>query len=511
MFRLFDPKTPVDFIGKLSLGVKISIGAVAVSLFLLMPFVRGINWGIDFAGGTEMQVKFSKPINDEEIRKVLTDAGFDKKQVQRYGSEEMNEMLIRVERLTTLTSDDVAKLKKLLEDNLQTLAPGAEGDVVVSFSEGEGDRVTITLPAPPAPKQAQKPVGNDDPEAVKAALTAKLLTGDAPAPLDDAALADLTAAGFAPTAVIAQAVQLGMPVTAAAPPSPVESADTATAQAQRVDAQKATLTKLIDEKSGYKLRRTKAADQAESTTADAVIADDPYQGRVKYLVYFQGISSEIEKALTAQFGDVEVRRVEYVDSKVAEQLRTDGLLAVMLAILCILVYIAIRFDAYFAPGAVVALLHDALIALVIFPLTWREFDLPSIAAVLTVVGYSINDTIVLYDRVREAVPADKRDLMTEDELKGHVNQAMNDTFSRTINTGLTTLMATLALAIFARGAVENFALVLTVGIVVGTWSTLFVAPAVYFFLRRHFHSPQEAASPSKRKGISREDKARGVV
>ncbi|MFZ9887199.1 MAG: protein translocase subunit SecF, partial [Myxococcota bacterium] len=435
MFRLFDPKTPVDFVGKLPLGTRISVGVVAVSLVALMPFVRGINWGIDFAGGTEMQVKFSQAVDSEAIRQVLDGAGFDKKQVQRYGTEDMNEMLIRVERLTTLKSTDVEKLKALLEANLGSLAPGASGDVSVSFSEGEGDRVTITLPL---------------------AATAVPATSGADAGLDA--------------------------------PSPAE--ESALAQATKVDEQRAALAQLIEGQSGYKLRRTKAADQAEATTQDAIIADDPYQGRVKYMVYFQGISSEIEKALAARFGEVEVRRVEFVDSKVAEQLRTDGLLAVLLAILCILVYVAVRFDIYFAPGAVVALIHDAIIALVIFPLTWREFDLPSIAAVLTVVGYSINDTIVLYDRVREVVPAEKRDLLTEGELKGFINQAINDTFSRTINTALTTLIATLALALFARGAVENFALVLSVGIVVGTWSSIFVAPAVYLFLRRHFHSPE---------------------
>lgn len=472
MFRLFDPKTPVDFIGKQSLGLKISATLVVLTVVLLG--VRGINWGVDFVGGTEMQVKFQKEVSTEDIRRVLSDAGFDKKQVQSYGAPEDHEYLIGVERVTTIKPDDVAKVKALLQDNLATLAPGAEGDVSVIFSEGEGDRISVILPVPPPQKGAAAPA----PEAAPA-------TGDA-------ASADGAATTTTPAA---------------------EPADTATAQARRIEAQEAALGRLIDEKSGYKLRRTKAAGQEEATTADAIIAEDPYQGRVKYLVYFQGISSEIEKALETAFGEVEIRRVDYVDSKVAEELRTNGLLAIVLALLGILVYIAIRFDVYFAPGAIVALVHDAVIALIVFPLTWREFDLPSIAAVLTVVGYSINDTIVTYDRVRELIPAEKKDTLSIEELKGYVNAAINDTFSRTVITGTTTLLATLALAVFATGAVQTFAIVLTAGVLLGIWSTIMIAPATYFFLRRHFHAPEAPSSGTlgKKKGLSREDKARGVV
>ncbi len=480
MFRLFDPKTPIDFIGRQGLGLKVSGTLFALTVILLL--VRGINWGVDFVGGTEMQVKFQKEVSTEDIRQVLDDAGFDKKQVQSYGTPEQHEMLIGVERVTTLKQDEVEKLRGLLQDNLATLSPGGEGEVTVLFSEGEGDRVAISLPLPPPQQDTAAPT-----------------PPPAPVAANDAGPSDTASATETP---------------AAEPPATeAPAADTATAQAKRIDKQEAELARLIDEKSGYKLRRTKKAGEAESTTEDAIIAEDAYQGRVKYLVYFQGISSEIEKALSTEFGQVEIRRVDYVDSKVAEQLRTDGVLAIVLALLGILIYIAIRFDIYFAPGAVVALIHDSIIALAIFPLTWREFDLPSIAAILTVVGYSINDTIVTYDRVREIVPAEKRDTLSESELKHYVNQGINDTFSRTIITGLTTLLATLSLAIFATGAVQTFAIVLTVGILLGAWSTIMIAPATYFFLRRNFHSPSTPTSGlAKRKsGLSREDKARGVV
>jgi preprotein translocase subunit SecF len=452
MLRIFDPKTPIDFIGRNPLGLKISAGVFLLSLFFLMPFVRGINWGIDFAGGTEMQVKFSQQVSTDDIRRVLDEAGFEKKQVQSYGPTDTYEMLLRVERLTTLRAEDIEKVQQLLKSRLPTLAPGGSPEQVqVTFSEGEGDRVTIVLPAPSGAAAPQD--GEDEAGSV----------GDA----------------------------------------------TATAEHRLLQQQERALSQLLDTESGYRLRLTMAPGAEEATTEGAIHRDDPHMGTVKYLVYFQGISSEIQKALETNFGKIELRRVDFVDSKVAEQLRTDGLLAVLLAIFCILLYVAIRFDVYFAPGAIIALLHDAVIALVIFPLTWREFDLPSIAAILTVVGYSINDTIVMYDRVREVMPADKKSELTEEQVKGYLNQAINETFSRTINTGLTTLVATLALAIFAGGAVENFAIVLSVGIVVGTWSSIFIAPAVYIWARRNFHSPEGVEK--QRKGLSREDKARGVV
>lgn len=470
MFRLFDPKTPVDFLGQASLGLKISASLVVLTFVLLA--VRGLNWGVDFVGGTEMQVKFQKEVSTEDIRQVLDDAGFDKKQVQSYGAPEQHEFLIGVERVTTLRPEDVEKLEALLEENRQLLAPGADGEISVVFSEGEGDRISVILPVPPPqPTPSTPPAQASDGEATE-----------------------------------------GEEGEQVSPPAPAAAPDTAMAEGRRIAAQEAALAKLIDEKSGYKLRRTKAADQEEATTADAIVAEDPYQGRVKYLVYFQGISSEIEKALEAAFGEVEIRRVDYVDSKVAEQLRTDGFLAVVLAILGILIYIAIRFDIYFAPGAIVALLHDAIICLIVFPLTWREFDLPSIAALLTVVGYSINDTIVTYDRVRELLPPEKRDTLDIDEIKRVVNQAINDTFSRTVVTGITTLLATLSLVIFATGAVQTFAIVLTFGVLLGIWSTIIIAPASYLFLRKNFHRPEAPGSLAKKKrGLTREDKARGVV
>jgi preprotein translocase SecF subunit len=525
MFRIFDPSTPIDFVSKIPLAVRLAITFVIVSIGLLV--YPGISWGIDFAGGTEMQVKFSKEgVGSEDIRSTLEAAGFEKQQVQRYGSEGSNEMLIRIERLTSLKPSDIQNVQDLLRGKWGELALGSDGkaeELEVAFSEEEGDRVTISMPIP---KAGEPPKKNADPAAIEAHLNNVYVEaapegaegaeeGAAPVKkaLDDTAFGAMSAAGFDRGAVASKARELGFTVTAN-PTAQVEPAFNADLASDRLlDDQMAMLSKILDGESGYKLRRTKMSGSEEADTSDAVHRDEPYKGIVKYLVHFQGVSIEIEKALSDKFGVVEVRRVEFVDSKVAEQLRTDGLLAVLFALFCILVYVAVRFDIFFSPGAVIALVHDAVVALAVFPLSQFissiEFDLPSIAAVLTVVGYSINNTIIIYDRVRETMPTDTKTPLNDEQVRGFVNQAINDTFSRTINTTLTTLFASMALWIFAGGVVRNFAIVLSVGILLGAFSSTFLAPATYLFFRKNFHNPEEAKK--SKKGLSREDKARGVV
>jgi preprotein translocase SecF subunit len=506
MLRLFDPKTPWDFVGKMPIATKIGFALPVISIALLLSV--GVNWGIDFAGGTELQVKFSQAVSSNDIRGVLSDAGFEKKQVQQYGGPDDHEMLVRIERLTSMKDADVVKISDLLKGELAALAPGAtDTEVKVDFKAEEGDRINVHLPVPvvsgPAPKKT-------DAAAIETMLTEKLSAGDEKLPLDDAAIDVFSAAGFDRAAVAAKAKELGFEVTAQADKLREPNYNADIAQDNALRAQERTLASLLDERSGYKLRRTKQDDQAEATTEDAIHRDEPYKGRVKYLVHFEGVSKEIVQALEGKFGEVELRRVDFVDAKVAEQLRTDGLLAVLLAMLFILIYIAVRFDVFFSPGAVLALLHDSLAALILYPALQLEFDLPSIAALLTVVGYSINNTIVIFDRIREVTPKETKAPLSDGEIKTYVNQAINETFSRTINTTLTTLFASAALFLLAGGVVRNFAAVLSVGILLGAFSSTFLAPASYLFFRKAFTNP-EAGPKKKSGGLSREDKARGVV
>lgn len=506
MLTLFDPKKPIDFVRWMPTATKLSLALPAIAVVALLT--RGVNWGIDFAGGTEIQVKFDKAVTAAEIEQVLDGVGFKKKQVQQYGADENHEMLVRVERITSMTSEDGTRIRDLLGSNLAALsvAGATADDVRVDFQADEGDRITVTLPQPKVASAAPK---RSDRGEMEVALAMRLGEGNMKRPLDDAALDAMGAEGFDPVALRALAVELGYDVSAAPRAAAVDTGNAAALE-QALAAQAGALATLLDEKSGFKLRRTKRSGETEASFEDAIQQDEPYQGRVKYLVQFQGVSADIGKALEASFGALEIRRVDFVDAKVAEQLRSDGLLAVLIALLCILLYVSVRFNVYFAPGAIVALAHDSLIAMMVFPLFWLEFDLPSIAAILTVVGYSINDTIVIYDRIRERMPSEDRGPLSDDDVKAVVNRALNETFSRSINTTLTTLFAAVALVVFTQGAIQTFATVLTAGFLVGSYSSIFVASSLFLWLRRNYHDP-DAAEKRRVAALSREEKARGVV
>lgn len=178
-------------------------------------------------------------------------------------------------------------------------------------------------------------------------------------------------------------------------------------------------------------------------------------------------------ALKTAFPDVEVLRLEKVGPVVGEQLRKEALFGVLLALGGILIYITIRFRFRFAVASVLALIHDSIIVLGIFSLTGREVTLPFIAAILTIVGYSLNDTIVVLDRVRENW-RDLRRLGIVDLL----NVSINQTLSRTINTSLTTFLPVLALFIWGGPVLASFSFAFLLGIVVGTYSSVFVSGAV---------------------------------
>jgi preprotein translocase SecF subunit len=287
-------------------------------------------------------------------------------------------------------------------------------------------------------------------------------------------------------------------------PEPEGAAD-ALVLVQAINAQQEVLASVVEAEAGLRLRRTKAEEAQEESTADAIVRDEPYQGQVQYLVQLQGVSDKLKKAFEGQFGTVEIRRVDFVDARVAEELRGKGVLALLLALALIIGYMALRFDVFFAPGALIATMHDPILALGLFVFGRVEFDQPSIAAMLTIIGYSVNGTIVIYDRIRETMPAGQ---VGFEEVKVVVNRAINDTFSRSINTVMTTLFTTVAVAVFTEGAVHNFALTLSVGFVIGTISSVLIAPTVYLFFRKNFYNGEAVVEAGS---ITREDRERGVV
>jgi len=169
-------------------------------------------------------------------------------------------------------------------------------------------------------------------------------------------------------------------------------------------------------------------------------------------------------------GDIVMRRVEFVGPQVGEELTEQGILAVVYALIGIFLYVMFRFQWRFSVGAVAALIHDVLICMGILSAVQVEFDLTVVAALLAVIGYSLNDTIVLFDRIRENFPRLRKGTPIE-----VVNISVNETLSRTLMTSMTTLLVLIALFIFGGEIIHSFAFTLIVGVLVGTYSSIFVA------------------------------------
>jgi len=201
------------------------------------------------------------------------------------------------------------------------------------------------------------------------------------------------------------------------------------------------------------------------------------------------ISTDILDGLTHHFGadSVEMRRVEYVGPQVGEELTRAGIMAVLIAMLAILLYVTFRFEFRFALGADAALLHDITLVLGTFAITGKEFTLPVIAAILTVIGYSLNDTIVVFDRIRENLAANRKKKNAAPEIEV-VNASINQTLSRTLMTSLTTLLVVMALFFLGGEVIHDFSFALFVGIVVGTYSSIYIASPIMLALAGRFKS-----------------------
>jgi preprotein translocase subunit SecF len=174
---------------------------------------------------------------------------------------------------------------------------------------------------------------------------------------------------------------------------------------------------------------------------------------------------------------IELRRVEFVGPQVGEELREQGGLAVLFALIGILVYVALRFEWRLAVGAVAALMHDVLFTIGMFSIFYIPFDLTVLAAVLAVIGYSLNDTIVIFDRIRENFRKMRKGTVIEIS-----NRSVNQTLSRTIITSGTTLLVLLALYFLGGAAIAGFSLALIIGVLVGTYSTIYIATAAAVWL-----------------------------
>jgi len=185
-------------------------------------------------------------------------------------------------------------------------------------------------------------------------------------------------------------------------------------------------------------------------------------------------SAKLSSSIIRMLGDgIDVRRVEFVGPKVGEELTNDGGLAMLYALIGILIYVAFRFEYRFALGSIAALVHDVIITLGIFSILQIEFDLTVLAAILAVIGYSLNDTIVVFDRIRENFLSTR-----QVEAEPIINEALNQTLSRTLMTSLTTLLVLLALFYLGGEVIHSFAGALLIGVIIGTYSSIYVASSM---------------------------------
>jgi preprotein translocase subunit SecF len=216
-------------------------------------------------------------------------------------------------------------------------------------------------------------------------------------------------------------------------------------------------------------------EQLQIPTQDVRVITEGQQ----YSVLFKGVSNKVEHALQKEFPGQEphVRRVEQVGASVGSELKVAAIKAMLVSMLLILLYVGFRFDFAFATGAVVSLIHDATIIIGFYFLAGFELNNTTIAAVLTIIGYSVNDTVIIFDRIRENMQKHKgRDLYKL------INDSINETLSRTIITHVTVFLSLVGLILFTAGTLREFALAMAVGVITGTYSSVFIASPVTIWL-----------------------------
>jgi len=391
-FELIRPDHNFDFVGKARPLLIVSAVLVVLS-FLLLPMntltkSRGhaLNFSVDFRGGTEMRVDFSKDVSSSDIRQAMEAGGFKDTEVVPL-PEFKNAFLVRFTAVSPLTPEQAQKTEALLRQRL-----GLDTVRKFEFSEG-GDKAYLRLSKPA------------DPEQIRALLS---------------------------------------------------EAGTTTSQVQRFG-------------------------RPEDNTYEIVLI---------------GLDQEVRKALDSQLGQGAVASIPQVGSvgaKAGKELRDNGIISLLAAIGFIMLYILVRFDFRYGPGTVAALLHDAILVIGAFALTYKEFSLTTIAAILTVIGYSMNDTIVVFDRIRENASR-----MRDKKFSEVVNISVNETLSRTILTSATVFFVTLAMNIWGTGVIRDFAFAMNVGVIVGTYSSVFVASPVLIWLNEKSLAMQKKSGRTPR-------------
>jgi len=368
------PGTYIDFMKYR--GPVVTVLALAATASLVSLFYPGPNYGIDFAGGTEVQLAFKGDTPPAEVRKALVDAGYSRPDVISVEGSP-SEYIIRVSEVSSLPEERVEQIRVSVQS---ALGEGVLQEMKVSPG---GDKITI---------------------------------------------------------------------------------------------------RVSGEVHEQELQEALAAGGANVRSINVLAGSrDP-----RYEAHLVGVADELTRQLQEQFGDRapdEPLRVEWVGPKAGQQLRDAAIQSLLYAIAFIMLYVAFRFDLRFAPGGVIAMLHDALITLGIYVLLQKEVNLTTVAALLTIMGYSINDTIVVYDRIRENMVR-----VRDKSLRELINISTSQMLSRTIVTSLTTLLSVSAFFFLGTGVIRDIAFALGVGILIGTVSSIFIAAPITELMDRRLFS-----------------------
>ena len=368
-FKQFLDDLEIDFVGRRYQAGYMSIGLVLLSWALFVGM--GPNWGIDFTGGTEIQLRFDEDIAISEVRDALRAIEVSDDAVQEVSDSSTvgSEFVVRIQ--------DAAFGMDALEQDIRSAIGTAFGENWLATIEQDaevGARFVVNY---------SDSVGNTTREDMNRAV------------------ADLPG---------------------------------------------------ISVQSGKEDRQ--------------------------YVLVASGLAFQIEESLRqALKKDFEVMSIDAVGPKVGGELRRQGFISILATLVLVLIYVAFRFDLAFAPGAIIALFHDVSLTIGIFVALQIEFSLPIIGALLTIVGYSLNDTIVIYDRIRE-----NQDRYRRRDLTNLINGSINETLTRTAATSITTMLAIMALIIMGGSVIKSFAFAMLLGIIFGTYSTVFVASPLILFM-----------------------------
>jgi preprotein translocase subunit SecF len=376
--QILKHKTHIDFIGKRRPAVFIS---TVLNLAILVGlFTVGFNFGVDFAGGTVVELKFKHSIRADEVRARAESAGLTDVSVQGIGAASENSFLLRLGGTTQLTQENAQAVLKALQ------GMGKTSNFVTDVENG-----LINF------RSSEKVA----PDAVRAAVAA----------------------------------------------------------------------------AGLGVKEVRDLGPAQGGGQDYQIVASGMADRIT-----QGLSKGMAEP------DFVTQRIDYVGPQVGKELRNKGIAALLYSMVAILLYVAFRFDLKFAPGAVLAMIHDVIMVAGYYLVTRREFNLTSIAALLTITGYSINDTIVIYDRIREEMAK-----FRGKPLPDIINIAVNETLSRTILTSGVTALSLVGLLIFGVGEIWDFAMAMLVGIIVGTYSSVYIASPLTIWIDQRAAARDRAA------------------